>query len=303
MTKLSVEGIIPPMVTPVKSNLKPDLAATQKLINHLIQGSVQGIFVLGTTGEGTNLSLDEKKEYLKAVCEFTDSRVPVYVGLMENAYHATIEMAEFAAGLGTEAAVLTIPSYFSLSEPDITIYLRKLAQELPLPVVLYDIPSYSRHKMSFFMIQELMNEPNVIGFKDSSGDLERFHLLIDQYNKPVLIGPEILLAEAMLMGAAGGVPGGANLFPKLFVDLFEACQHRDIGKLKLIQKHITMIREKLYLIPGGSYSYLKSIKICLKTMGIGNGKLIPPLQSVSRKESRIIEKNFEALQSELMDYA
>jgi len=221
-----LRGIIPPMVTPLAAPDRLDEAALQRLVEHLITGGVHGLFLLGTCGEGPALSYQLRRRLVDRVCAQVDERVPVLVSITDTSYAESLALAHCAADAGADALVLAPPYYFPLEQSELLAYVLRLAGEVPLPLMLYNMPALTKSSFELATVRRLMDEPVVVGLKDSSGNLDYFQTIRQLSSaRPdwtLLIGPEHLLLRSLELGGDGGVSGGANVWPQLFVQMYEA---------------------------------------------------------------------------------
>src|SRR5689334_20650266 len=234
-------GIIPPMITPLRDRDALDLDGLERLVEHLIAGGVHGIFALGTTGEAPSLSHRVRHELVSQTLRIARRRVPVLVGITDTSFTESIELARVCADAGAAAVVTAPPYYFPAGQPELCEYLDDLAAELPLPLFLYNMPSMTKVVIELSTVQHAMQNPKVIGIKDSSGDMIHLHRLVElARQRPetwnVLIGPEELTAEAVLLGAHGGINGGANVHPRLYVQLYDAALAGDLPRIRELQR-------------------------------------------------------------------
>ena len=213
-----LKGIIPPMVTPLASLNALDHRGTEAIIEHILSGGVHALFILGTTGEGPALSYAVRRELIERTCRQVGTRVPVLVGVTDTSYVETLRLAEHAAHSGASAVVAAPPYYFPVSQSDLLRLIEGWARESALPVYLYNQPALTKIDFDPQTVKIASDIPNIYGLKDSSGEIsyikEVLALLGEKPEFSVLVGPEHLLAEALMCGANGGVPGGANIFPK-----------------------------------------------------------------------------------------
>ena len=220
MEKLT--GIVPPLVTPLRNIDELDTLGLSRLIEHVIEGGVRGLFILGTTGEAPSLSYHLRREMIKQTCQLAAGRVPVLVGITDTAFVESVTLAECAAAAGATAVVLTTPYYFPAGQTELISYVRHIVDRLPLPLVLYNMPSLTKVWFEHETLRRLATLPQIVGVKDSSGDLDYFRELIQLKSaRPdfsIMIGPEALLPAAMSAGGDGAVAGGANICPRLFVE-------------------------------------------------------------------------------------
>lgn len=295
--KNPLRGIIPPMVTPLKDNDILDVEGLERLIEHIISGGVHGLFLLGTTGEGPNLSYRIRQELIQRTCNQIAGRVPVLVGISDTSSTESIRLAEKSAEYGADAVVSSPPYYFKLQQSELINYFNDLANRLPLPLFLYNMPSLTKVYLEPDTVKELSNNSQVVGLKDSSGDSVYFQTLVhamkDRPDFPLFVGPDVITAESVLMGGHGGVNGGANLFPHLYVALYEAALNRNFERLLPIQEKIRQLWTDLYyLIPSGS-CHLAGIKCALSIMGICNDFIATPFSKLNDAKRVLAKKHLE----------
>lgn len=287
-----LKGIIPPMVTPLKSNDELDRKGVENLIEHIIGGGVHGLFLLGTNGEGPSLGYRLKKEFLKLSCEIVDGRVPVLVGVTDSAFAGAMEIAEYSKSVGADSIVVAPPFYFPASESEMINYVEKLAAATPLPFVLYNMPMHTKINLSIPTIQRAM-ELGCIGIKDSSGDMANMYMLIDAFREfpdfAVFVGTELYTSDAVIGGAHGSVAGGANVFPKLFVDLYNASLSRDLDTIARLKSQIVWLCNTMYQVSPSAARITISFKAALSIMGICSDEMALPLTKLEGRDRLKIE--------------
>ncbi len=295
-----LQGIIPPMITPLTGRDQLDHAALDRVIDHIIGGGVHALFVLGSTGEAPSLSTDVQREVVERSAKHVNGRVPLLVGVTDTSYSRSLELAQFSADYGVDAVVLAPPYYTPFHQDDLTRYFAEFAAECPLPVVLYNIPSHCKVSISLDSARELMDVPNIIGFKDSSGDMLYYGQLIKMTEErddfPLFMGPEQLLAESVLMGGNGGVCGGANLVPSLYVEMYDAAVAGDVRLVHRLQQRILRIAEKLYGVGDPPSGYLKGIKCAMSHVGLCSDHMAEPLHRLTDDKRQTIERNLRELE-------
>lgn len=290
-----IKGIIPPVITPLQSQNELDIEGLERLLEHILSGSVHGLFILGTTGEGPSLSYDLRYELTERVCSQVDERVPVLVGITDTSFTESNQLSKKAADVGADIVVAAPPYYYSTSQTELIGYFQALADESPLPLFLYNMPSHTKVHLEPETVRILAEHPNIIGFKDSSGDLLYFQntvsLFQDYPEFSLLVGPEEMLMQTMLTGGHGGVNGGANMFPKLYVAMYEATIEKDFERMYSLQKKILQISSSLYTLGISPAKYLQGLKCALSLMGICNDTLALPYRSFGEKERKAVEKS------------
>jgi len=293
------EGIMVPMVTPLLSNGELDKKGVERVVKHLVNGGVQGIFILGTTGEAASLKPAIKKDLIEISCKESNGKTPVFVGITHTSLEVSLKLARSAKENGAVAVVAALPYYFALDQDDIFQYYVKLADQSPLPLFLYNFPVMTKSTIAPETAFKLAKHANIIGLKDSSGNGVYFQKLLQvkqQYPEfSLLVGPEEMLAEAVISGADGGVNGGANIFPSLYVKMYDAAKARDFEKTAKIQSLILEISDGLYSRSPKSSSYLCGVKESMYFMGICEPHLASPLLPVSRSHKEEIILNLEKI--------
>lgn len=295
--KLPLKGIVPPLITPLKGRDELDVAGVEKLVEHVLGGGVHGLFLLGSTGEAPGLSYRLRKELVERVCKQVNGRVPVLVGITDSSIVEALQVADCASEAGASAVVASTPFYFPAGQEELIGYFEHLSTDLPLPLVLYNMPGFTKTMISTETVHRLAEDPKIIGIKDSSCDMIHFHrLLLDRPAREdwsMMMGPEELLAESVLMGANGGVCGGANLAPQLFVDLYNAALNADVDKIRLLQRQALHLGNTLYRIGKHSSSMIKGIKCTLSLMGICDDYMADPSTRFHDAERTLIKSRME----------
>lgn len=292
-----VRGIIVPLVTPLKDQDELDREALERVIEHVIQGGVSGLFILGTTGEGPSLSYELRSELIEAACRQAKQRVPVLVGVTDTVYERTLAMSRVAANAGASAVVLAPPCYFRISQSDLLDYVERFASDSPLPVFLYNIPSLTKTSFDPETVRLASAFPKVVGLKDSSGDLNYLSEAVGltASKLPVMNGPEEILVDAMRAGAIGGVCGGANLNPRLFTDLHRLAASGDLDGALRLQTRVREISDAIYTVGDRNTSYLRGLKAAMAAAGLCSANCAIPIAPFTGEERRLLESRFDAL--------
>jgi len=302
-----LRGIVPPLVTPLADRETLDPAGLERLVEHVLAGGVGGLFLLGTTGEGPSLSFALREEVVRRAARQVAGRVPIVVGVTDTSMAESLRLAEMAAEAEALAVVLAPPPYFPVRQDDLRRYVERMAEESPLPLVLYNMPSHSKLAFEPETVRALVDIPRIVALKDSSGDLGYFRrvgeIAAQRDDFSLLMGPEELLAEAVALGADGGVCGGANLRPRLYVDLLRAAsravgrsesraENRQVGEL-----HAEVLRtaESLYRYDEGSAGVIKGLKCALSILGICRDVVAEPLQPLEPRQREEIRGKLREL--------
>ena len=291
--KLPLKGIIPPMITPLLENKDLDSAGLKRLIEHLLDGGVHGIFLLGTNGEGPSFGYGLRKQLITEACAIVNRRVPVLVGITDTSFEATLEIAQHSQKAGADALVVAPPFYFPISQQEIVDYLQELAPLLPLPFLVYNIPSCTKLNLSVGTVKK-SKELGAIGVKDSSGDIDLLYAYIEEFKDTpdfsVIVGDELFLSDNILKGGHGGVAGGSNMFPKLFVELYEASLSKDLLGIERLREKVINIHDTIYSVDNSPTRSIKAIKCALSIMGVCDDHMARPLNKLDAGKRLQIKK-------------
>lgn len=292
LTEAPIHGIIPPMATPLAGPDELDIPGLGRLIEHILQGGVNGLFILGTTGEGPALSYKIRRELIERTCRQVAGRVPVLVGVTDSAYPEMLQVAEWAAASGANAIVVAPPFYFPLSQADLLRLVESLASQSALPLYLYNQPELTKMSFSPEMVEQASAIPGVAGIKDSSGDIHYLKKVLARVQGnsdfKVLVGPEHLLQEALQSGADGGVPGGANIFPELPVRLYRAFMDGNDATVRELQERIVNVGRPIWECSEAGPGYLRRLKCALNLLGVCDAKPAwPCIESDTEERDRI----------------
>lgn len=289
-------GIIPPMITPLNPDYSLDVEHTLLMVNHLLEGGVHGIFILGTTGESASLSSDVKSDLIRLVCRQVNGRVPVLVGITDCSFVESLDLAAIASESGAAALVAAPPFYMNIGQEELAAYYGKLADEVSLPLFLYNMPSHTKIFIDTATVKSLSAHPNIIGIKDSSGDLDNFQSLCQAFKAhpefKLFVGPEEILSQTLEMGGHGGVTGGANLFPELYVQAYDAFRSGEKSRLKELQETILFLSKNIYQNQAYKSCYLKGLKAAMSFEGLCRGILAPPLFAYSEEEKKTLHEKY-----------
>jgi dihydrodipicolinate synthase/N-acetylneuraminate lyase len=301
----ALRGLITPLATPLlpsdRTEPSLDVAGLERLIEHVISGGVTGLFLLGSTGEFASLGREMRQDIIRRTCKQVSRRVLVLAGISDTAISETTMLADTAVEAGADAVVLAAPYYFQHSQDDLLRYLEMVTGRLSLPLFLYNIPSLTKTSFEPDTVRRASDLRGVIGLKDSTGDVkyleQTLELLRDRPEFSILIGPEEMLLECMKRGAHGGVCGGSNLNPALFVDLYNAIVRGDTNCAETLQDRVRQMSRALYRVgsPGGSY--LRGIKAALALAGICHPEPAPPFAPFSEDEYALLEKGYRELET------
>jgi 4-hydroxy-tetrahydrodipicolinate synthase len=272
---MQLRGIIPPVATPMKANEDLDLPRLRWFIDHLITEGVHGIFVLGTNSEFYALDEREKQEVIATAVAHVNKRVPVFAGTGAETTREVVRLTKMAEKEGVDGVSVITPYFIRPTQAEIIDHYRRIAESTSLPVMLYNNPATCGGvKIDVPTVLRLAEVPNILGIKDSSGDLENTNEMIRLVPErfSVLMGRDTLIYQALLFGARGAVPATGNLATRIIVDIYNAVQRGDHAAAKSAQLKLTPVRMALALgtAPGG-------VKAGLDLLGLSIGPCRSPV--------------------------
>ena len=282
MKSLDLRGTIVPLVTAFGPDGALDVAAIRRHVEFLIRAGVHGLFPGGTTAEGPLLSHEERERLATTVVEAADGRLPVVVQTGTASTAETIELSRQAAAAGADAVAIVTPWYYRLTDAALVAHYLRVAQAIPdMPVILYNIPQNTGNFLSPATIATIAaGAPNVVAVKDSTGDLAQLSDIIaaTEGRLRVFEGNDAVVLPALELGATGSVSGNANVFPEVFVELYDAYWAADIEAARRAQAQIQVIRRALR---NGDLGLFKAV---LARRGMAVGGVRGPLAEPTPRE-------------------
>ncbi|MFD9907695.1 dihydrodipicolinate synthase family protein [Streptomyces sp. NPDC059063] len=269
-------GVVPPVCTPLTPDNEVDTASLERLVDHLVDGGVDGLFVLGSTSEAAYLPDGHRETVVRTVVRHVGGRLPVLAGAIDMTAPRVLDHVRVAAAAGADAVVVTAPFYTRTHPAEIARHFRLVSDRGGLPVFAYDIPAAVHTKLDADLVLGLAADGVLAGLKDSSGDdggLRR--VLLGARGLPsfsVLTGAELTVDSALAMGAHGVVPGLGNVDPHGYVRLYRHCQDADWASARSEQERLCALFRMVDAGPssrmGRSSSALGAFKAALHLRGI-----------------------------------
>ncbi len=205
-----LEGIFPAVTTPFYPDGKLYLKKLEHNIDRYSRTPVAGITILGSTGEAVMLTDDESRQVLRHARNAATPEKVLLAGIARESVSATLDLAEYAASHNYDAVLVRTPNYYPYSNTDMLTYYRTLADRSPLPVIIYSIPKFTRYEIPVEVVAELAQHINIVGIKDSSGNVERIKALVEvTRNAPLreaLVTPVFAALTARMMYAMSTLP-------------------------------------------------------------------------------------------------
>lgn len=292
---MDLGGVIPPMVTPVTDRKGVvDREMARSLSTFLVDGGVHGLFPCGSTGEFSSLSRDQRAAMIESVVESAPG-VPVLAGCGGTSLEEVGQYVEDADDVGADAAVVVTPYYLQTTQDGLLEFYRAVADRAPLPIVLYTIPSLTNHHLRPDTVSTLAEHPNVVGIKDSSGDMSYHFDLVSRApaSFSVMQGSSELAVSSLDVGSDGLVVGPANVFPGAHADLYDAYVEGDRGRAVQLARTVTnpVVSATKDLPTAAALKYL------LDRAGQDVDEPLVPLPRLSAAERRRLDECFERVQA------
>jgi len=279
-------GIVPAMVTPFDAQDHVNETVLRELVERLISQGVHGVFVLGSQGEYFALDIAEKRQVMEVAVDATHSRVPVYVGTGANTTREAVELTRMAEDCGADAVSVITPSFISPSQDELYEHYNTIAQATRLPVLLYSNPGRTGVSISVALANRLAAVENIVGIKDSSGDLSLTASFVNDTPDSfrVLAGRDTLILATLLYGGAGSIAATGNVAAALIVEIYENFVRGDFPAALQAQRRLAPLRAAFDL---GTFPAV--IKEALEMTGLEAGparRPVGPLSPGARAELR-----------------
>lgn len=295
-------GIIPPVITPRTESGLIDRESLQRVTAHLLDGGVDGLFILGSSGEVPYLTQEERDLVATTVIEASDGRVPVLAGANEQTTARVVTEAERLADLGIDALVVTAPFYALSNQAEVGQHFRTIRERVELPLFAYDVPVRTHVKLGVDVVRELAEDGVLAGVKDSSGDDVSFRLLALATEHltafRVFTGHEVVVDGALLGGAHGAVPGLANVDPAGYSRLYAAAAEGDWPSARREQDRLARLFGIVDVTEAGisaGAAGLGAFKTALQLLGvIANNRMSEPMRSLGAAETARIRSLLES---------
>ena len=275
MTTPTFAGVIPPTMTPYTESGELDVESLERLVHSQIEGGVNGLFVLGSSGEAAFLTDEQRRVVIETVVRTAAGRIPVLAGVNDMSANRLLAQVRLAEEAGAQAIVATAPFYILPSEGEVEAHFRMLAAATSLPMFAYDVPVRVHRKLDIGMLIRLGLDGVIVGVKDSSGDDVAFRRLVAANRaagSPLTLftGHEVVVDGALMAGADGVVPGLGNVDPHGYARMFAAAQAGDWALVRVEQDRLAALFEIVFQAPAlaGEAAGLGAFKTALVLQGV-----------------------------------
>ncbi|RLG99040.1 4-hydroxy-tetrahydrodipicolinate synthase [Candidatus Bathyarchaeota archaeon] len=289
MSKLKLEGIFVPHVTPFKHNGEINEGALRELIQFWVQGGLSGLVPCGSNGEAPYLLREERKRVIEIVVDEVNGKVPVIAGTGAIGTKETIQLTRDAKDIGADAALIVTPFYFRHSNRELYAHYSAILEAVDIPVLVYNVPKFTGFSLEPSLVHKLASEyDNVIGVKDSSGSLSQIAELTRLVGEriSVLAGTADVVLPTLMLGGKGAIIAVANVAPKLCSSLYKAFKEGNFEEASRLQRRISYINEVVVR----KYNQLAAIKETLNIKGLPAGYPRKPTLPLEENEKDEIKE-------------
>ncbi len=276
----SYRGVVVPMVSPFAPGGEIDAGAARRIVDLLVTGGAAGVFPLGTTGEAMSISMPQRLRLVEVVAAHTAGRAKVYAGIPSNCQSESVAAARQYQSAGADCVVAHVPSYYPLNDQQVESYFLRLADDVALPLVIYNIPQTTHHNIALKVVPRLMAHGNIVAIKDSSPDAERLTELLNltggRGGFPVLLGNSSRFVHGLRHGGIGLIPSGAHVVGDLYARMMDAALANRWDEVEATSARAEAICGA-YLKGRSLGDGLAALKAMLERRGICGRTMLPPL--------------------------
>jgi len=268
------QGILPALVTPFTEDGKQvNEEALRNLVKHCIELGVSGVVPCGTTGEFVNMTTEEKKKVIDIVVDAANGKAKVVAGTGASGTDQALEMTKYAKDAGVDAALIVTPYYLKPTDRGIYEHYDTIASQVDLPIILYNIPQATGLSLPWQMVEDLAQIPNIVGVKDSSGQLSFILAVLEKVRDKinVLCGHDEVVVAALAAGCSGAILASANVMPDVWIQVYNAIQKGDLQTARQLQYKVQKIARII------AKSGAVGTKEALNMMGVKVGPVRLPL--------------------------
>ncbi len=289
---MEFRGSIVAMITPFTEDGKIDRDGVERLINFHIENGTDAILLAGTTGESATLTHDEHKELIKMGVEIANGRIPIVAGTGSNSTAEALDLTRAAREAGADAALLITPYYNKPTQKGMYLHFKKIAEEVDIPIILYNVPSRTGINLLPDTVAKLSEIPNIVAVKEASGNLGQMVQIVSKVKEgfKLMSGDDQLLLPILSIGGTGVISVVANIIPKDMAQMIKEWEAGNVGKA----------REMYYkMYPLAQAMFYETNPIPVKTaaglLGLPTGPLRLPLAPMD-------DVNLERMKKAMRDY-
>ncbi|TFG31608.1 4-hydroxy-tetrahydrodipicolinate synthase [Candidatus Thorarchaeota archaeon] len=276
MTKFKPMGVMPALVTPFSRDGDIDEDGFKQVIDYTISKGVTGVVPAGTTGEFSYMRTEERKKLLKLTVKFVDGRVPIIAGTGQHSTKATVALTKYAADIGCDAALVISPYYLRPADKGYYEHYATIARKGGLPLILYNIPQCTLGQLNSNVVEDLADIDNVVGIKDSSGNVPYLLELIQKLKGKieVLCGADEAFLSAVVAGSNAAIMASANVIPHIWLEVMKLARSNKLEEAAALQREAQTFARMVL-----KYGAAPPVKAALRMMGIKAGRSRMPLNT------------------------
>ena len=282
------KGSMVAIVTPMNEDGSLDHISLENLIEFHIENKTDVIISVGTTGESATLDFDEHSEVIKSTLEIVNKRVPVIAGSGANSTSEALHLTQRSKELGADACLLVTPYYNKPTQRGLYEHYKKIADEVSIPQILYNVPGRTSVDMLPDTVKDLSSHPNIIGIKEASGNLERSKEILDKCsdNLSIFTGDDKTSARDILMGFKGNISVTANIVPLQMHNMCKLASEGQKDEAEKINNKIDVLHDNLFI-----ESNPIPVKWALSRMGLIKRGIRLPLTWMDEQYEAILEES------------
>lgn len=295
----SLEGVLVAMVTPVTGAGSIDPDAAGRLASGLVERGVRGVCPAGTTGEGPSLPLADRLALVAAVASSVPAGTPVVPGVFQDSVLDTLREVEAYAEQGAAGVLVAPPHYYVLVPDDVQRFYEQVADASSLPLIAYNIPSFTKNPVPPAALARLADHPRVVGVKDSSRDMEYLLGVLDALGEAgvgpdrfaVATGTDTMLLTSLSAGARGAIVASANVAPELCRGAFDAYRAGEAAAARAFE-----VRLRRLVAACRTGSYPAGWKAAAAALGLCEPWMVPPRAALAEAARLALKERLQSLE-------
>ena len=286
--KIEVSGIIPAMLTPFTDTGEVDTEGLRETVNHLISNGVSQIMCLGSSGEATALTKNERITIIEETVRTANGRVPIMAGTGAPTTRDVIEQTRVAKNAGADLVMIVTPFYEIPNQEGLYRHYATIAETVDLPIVLYNIPPHTNVEIGLDTLEKLVEIDNIVALKESSGNLSYFAeaMLRVGSKMPIMTGGDDISLPCFAMGCHGAILALANIAPGNLVSLYQAVRDRDMVKAAELYYRLLPIARAI----STAENFPAPLKEAVNQLGRPAGPARSPIMPVNAAEKETIRQ-------------
>lgn len=279
------EGVYIPNITPFNEKGEIDEKGLRSLVNYFIQAGVHGLVPCGTTGESVTMTEDEILRVIAIVVEEAKGRIPVIAGTGSVDTAKTVKLTQKAVKLGVSGALVVCPYYNRPSQQGIIEHFKSVAGATDLPIIIYNIPPRTGVNMNIDTVARLAEIPNIVGIKESAGDINQLMDLIQIDNFSILSGEDHMLYPNLCLGGHGAILASGHIVPEQFVQIYNLVGDGKFEEARRLHYRLLPLVRALFYEPNPT-----AIKAALNMLGLPGGAVRLPMVKATGQCREVVRK-------------